>query len=106
MGHTLLSILNGNSEQTAVQCRRKGFDMDVQAKVRAALAAAPLGSEKRQSLQFILGELSTAAKCLNGEATLKKLLEENERAKRRTRHRKELERIDAENAILRSLLTS
>jgi hypothetical protein len=79
--------------------------MDVLAKVRSELSATPFGSEKRQSLQFILGELTNAPKGQVGETTLKKLLEENEKAKRRTRHRKELERIDAENTLLRNLLT-
>jgi hypothetical protein len=80
---------------------KKDFDMDdILAKVKSELFVAPLGSEKRQSLLFFLGELTNAP----GISTLKKILDENERAKRRTRHRKELERIEAENALLRSLI--
>jgi hypothetical protein len=77
--------------------------MTLEDKVKERISEAPLGSDEKNCLRCILGELTS--KKGSGIAVLRELLRQNEEAMRRTRrNREELNRIEIENTVLKSLL--
>lgn len=77
--------------------------MTLEEKVKQKIADAPLGSDEKNCLRCILGELTS--KKGSGVAVLRELLRQNEEALRRTRRNPaEIGRIELENTVLKSLL--
>jgi hypothetical protein len=78
--------------------------MTLEDKVKERISEAPLGSDEKNCLRCILGEL-TSKKGTSGITVLRELLRQNEEAMRRTRRNKEeANRIQIENTVLKSLL--
>lgn len=78
--------------------------MTLEDKVKDRIHLAPIGSDEKNFLRTILGELSLK-KGKDGLHVIRDLLRTNEDSMRRCRRNPdELERIELENQVLKSLL--
>lgn len=78
--------------------------MDIESNVKNKIAAAPFGSDERNILRLILGEIAYA-KGRNPEGVLNDLLKQNEFSMKKCRfNTSEMNRIKLENKLLKGLL--
>lgn len=79
--------------------------MDMGEKIRTRIQQVPLGSEERNVLRSILGELSRVGACQSGTTFVHNTLKTNRELLRKLRsNNKDVPRIEFENEVLESLL--
>lgn len=78
--------------------------MNLEDVIKSRIKQAPLGSDEKNFLRMILGEV-TSKRSKTGLEVVRDMLRSNEESLRRCRRdTQELARIELENTILRSLL--